>query len=270
MPSMRRSIHANGLETWHFDLGGGQVTAAITTRAGGASVGPYTHLNLGFHVGDAAQSVAANRQLVCEALGIDLLTVGDQQHSNRVRYVDQRLSGAGHDSAADAVDRLGVTDGLLTDIPGVALGIMVADCAPVVIYDPEHHALGVAHVGRGGAVTDVIGSLISEMQATFQSTPANLWAGVGPCIRADTYEINGQALEETRAAFDAHLLAPTSHGAATFDLRSAVLDRLVGHGVDPRQIEVDERTTTDDEALFSDRRARPCGRFMLVAALQDR
>jgi polyphenol oxidase len=268
---MRAVDHANGLVTWHFGFDGVDVLAAVTTRQGGVSRGPYAGLNLGYHVGDQPDRVAENRRRLCGALGVDALTVGDQQHRDRVAVVDAALAGAGHASAVDATSRLGVTDGLVTNLPGVVLTIMVADCAPVVLYDPEHRALGVAHVGRGGAVRDVLGAVIGTMSAEFGSRPAQLVVGVGPCIGAGAYEIDGPALDETVAAFGEELFRPTRPGAATFDLRSAVLERLVEHGVNGDRVEVDERTTTDDgQTLFSDRGERPCGRLMLVAALRPR
>jgi YfiH family protein len=268
---MRSVVHANGLSTWHFAFDGDDLLAAVTTRNGGVSTGPYAELNLGFHVGDQPERVAENRRRLCEALGVGTLTVCDQQHRDRVAIVDSALAGAGHNSAGDATARLGATDALVTGLPGVALTVMVADCAPVVLYDPEHRAVGVAHVGRGGAVRDVLGVAIRTMSTEFGSVPAQLHAGVGPCINSGAYEIDGTALEETRAVFAPALFRPTRDGAAAFDLRSAVLERLVEHGIRHARLEVDARTTTDSrDELFSDRAERPCGRFMLVAALRPR
>jgi copper oxidase (laccase) domain-containing protein len=128
-----RSVeHANGLVTWEFGFAGEDVLAAVTTRPGGVSTGPYAELNLGYHVGDEPNRVAENRRRVCEALRVDALTVCDQQHRDRVAIVDEALAGAGNDSADDAMRRLRATDGLVTNVPGVALTIMVADCAPVM------------------------------------------------------------------------------------------------------------------------------------------
>jgi hypothetical protein len=199
---MRWHEHSGGVRTWHFEMDGRGLLAAVTTRSGGVSAGPYASLNLAFHVADEAALVADNRRRLCQALGVAVLTVPDQQHGNRVVLVDESLSGAGHESSADAEVRLRATDALVTDRQGVALAIMVADCAPVVFHDPVHRSLGVAHVGRGGAVANVIGATVTAMTEAFGTVPSDVEVGVGPSIGQAHYEIGGVQLEQTRAAFD--------------------------------------------------------------------
>src|SRR4051794_12247375 len=132
---MRRRVHANGVVTWAFALDGPDVLAVATTRPGGVSEGAYASLNLGLHVGDDEAAVAENRRRLVEALDVSTIPVADQQHGTRVAVVDDGLAGAGFGSLADAEARLGATDALVTSVPGVALGILVADCAPVVLVD---------------------------------------------------------------------------------------------------------------------------------------
>jgi YfiH family protein len=261
-------VHANGVQTWPVDLGDG-VLAAVTTRHGGHSTGAYAGCNLAFHVGDDPAAVRANRALVCAALGVDRLTVADQQHGRTVAVVDEALAGAGHDSLEDAVARLPATDGLVTDVPGVALAVLVADCAPVVLHDPVRGALGVAHAGRRGVVLDVLGATIDALRERYGTAPGDLRAAVGPCIGPASYELGGAELEETSAALGDDLLVPTRPGHARFDLPTAVHRRLAESGVPADQVQgvaVDTFTATDD--LFSHRVERPCGRFALVAALR--
>lgn len=266
---MREQAHASGVRTWHFTIDGPAVLAAITTRHGGCSSGPFTGLNLGFHVGDDPDAVATNRALVCDALRVAQLTVADQQHGRRVAVIDSTLGGAGHGSLADSQARLGSIDALVTDVVGVALAVMVADCAPVVLHDPERGAIGVAHVGRNGAVLDVVAATVESMTERYGSRPGDLRAGVGPCVAPSHYEIGGAALDEVRAALGADFLVPTRPGHARFDLVGAVRRRLLDAGVDPARTELSAADTfgrgTD---LFSDRAERPCGRFMLVASLR--
>ncbi|HEX4082690.1 MAG TPA: polyphenol oxidase family protein [Acidimicrobiales bacterium] len=266
---MRKQSHARGLRTWHFALDGPGLVALTTTRHGGRSTGPYRGLNLGYHVGDDPDNVAANRGLLGDALGFESLTVADQQHGRRVTVVDDALVGAGYRSDADARDRLGETDGLVTDQPGVALAVLVADCGPVVLFDPVRRVLGVAHVGRRGAVLDVVGATVGVMTATFGTDPADVRAGIGPCIGRSSYEIGGPALDEVRQALGDDLLEPSRPGHARFDLVGAIRRRLAGTGVPDDHVEVagvDTFASTAD--VFSDRAVRPCGRFMLVAALR--
>lgn len=244
------------------------VDAWVTTRAGGTSTGPYSSLNLAFHVGDDPACVTGNRQALCDALGIDRLTVADQQHGARVAVVDGALVGAGHDSDTDARHRLPATDALVTDRPGVALAVLVADCAPVVLADPTRRVVAVAHAGRRGIVTDVLGATVRTMGQAFGSVAADLVAAIGPCIAGEHYEIAGDALHEVGTELGDELLTPTSAGRATFDLPQAVVRRLTDAGVRRDAVEpsgIDTAMATD--RLFSDRAERPCGRFMLVAQL---
>jgi len=255
--------------TWHFAFDGPGVLAAVTTRHGGTSTGPYSGLNLAYHVGDDPARVADNRRLLGDALGVGDVTVPDQQHGRRVAVVDDALAGAGYPSDDDARRQLPATDALVTDRPGVSLGVLMADCGPVVLFDPARRVLGVVHSGRRGTVLDVVGAAVATMHDRFGSDPADLLAGVGPCIGGDHYEIGGPALAETVDALGDRFLAPSRPGHARFDLPGAIRWRLLQAGVPAEGVEmagVDTFGATAD--LFSDRAARPCGRMLLVAALR--
>lgn len=245
------------------------MTAVVTTRHGGVSSGNYASLNLGDHVGDDHEAVLENRRLVAWALGVDRLTVPDQQHKNRVIRVSGTLSGRGHDGAADSADAFPATDALITDVPGTALTIMVADCAPVVLYDGACGAIGVAHCGRGGTVLGVLPKTIEAMGEAFGTAAPSLRVGIGPAIGADSYEIGDAEAAQVTAVFgDVGLLKPTRPGHATMDVIGALQLQLRQAGVPEANIYtmgIDTLTSTDE--FFSDRATRPCGRFMLAAVL---
>lgn len=237
------------------------------------STGPYASLNLGDHVGDDHEAVLENRRRLCAAIGADRLTVADQQHGARVAVIDAALAGRGHDGAADARAALPCTDAMVTCGTGIALATIVADCAPVVLYDPVLRAAGVAHCGRRGAVLGVLPATVRTMSDAFGCRPEDLLAGIGPAIGANSYEIgNAEAAQVTEAfglaAASAGLLTPTRPGHCTFDLVAALRIQLRHAGVDDGNVHamgVDTRTSTAD--FFSDRAVRPCGRFMAVALL---
>ena len=264
------SLRPFPFNTGPFDSG--RVTAVVTTRHGGVSTGPYASLNLGGHVGDDPTAVTENRRRLAAELGVARLTIADQRHTARVAVVDGRLAGRGHDGAADATAALAATDAMITDVPGAALAILVADCAPVVLYDPVRRAAGVAHSGRVGTVKGVIPETIKAMAATYGSDPGDLLIGIGPAIGAASYEIGAAEAAEVTAAFGegTRLLAPTRPGHAAFDLTAAIRAQLRAAGVPAASVHdmaVDTRTSTGD--FFSDRAARPCGRFAAVAVLRD-
>lgn len=256
-----------------FAFHGNGVTAVVSTRHGGVSTGAYASLNLGDHVGDDHEAVLENRRRLCAALGVDRLTVGDQQHGARVAVIGHALAGRGHAGAADARDALPDTDAMVTSVPGVALATIVADCAPVVLFDAGRRAVGVAHCGRRGAVLGTLPATLREMRKAFGCRPQDLLAGIGPSIGAASYEIGNAEAAQVTAAFGEpvasdSLLRPTRPGHCTFDVVAALRIQLREAGIDEANVHdmgVDTRTSTAD--FFSDRAARPCGRFMAVALL---
>jgi polyphenol oxidase len=253
-----------------FPFHGDEVAAVVSTRHGGVSTGSYESLNLGDHVGDDHEAVLENRRRLCAELGVDRLTVADQQHRARVAIIDAGLAGRGHESVADSVGAFPATDAMVTNLPGAALTIMVADCAPVVLFDPDRRAIGVAHCGRGGAVLGVLRATIETMRCTFGSAPESMLVGIGPAIGPESYEIGeSQATEITAAFGNAGLLTPTRPGHWTFDVVGALRSQLREADVKDENVHamgVDTRTATEE--FFSDRAVRPCGRFMAVAVLR--
>ena len=255
-----------------FPFHGDGVTAIVSTRHGGVSTGVYASLNLGDHVGDDPEAVLENRRRLAAALGVDRLTVADQQHGARVAVIDAALAGRGHAGGADARAALPATDAMVTDLPGVALATIVADCAPVVLFDPARRVAGVAHCGRKGAVLGVLPRTVETMRGRFGCRAEDLLAGIGPAIGADSYEIGDAEAAQVAVAFGAAgargLLRPTRPGHAMFDLVAALRVQLREAGIEDRNVHamgVDTRASTED--FFSDRAARPCGRFMAVTVL---
>ena len=260
-----------GLQLRPFPFTGDGVTAVVSTRHGGVSTGPYDSLNLGGHVGDDPEAVAENRRRLAVALGVQRLTVADQRHTATVAVVDGGLAGRGHDGVADSAAAFPATDAMITNLAGVALTVLVADCAPVVLYDPVRRAIGVAHSGRVGTVHGAVPETVAAMTAMFGSVPENLLIGIGPAIGAASYEIGPTEASQVMTVFGAEgtqLLTPTRPGHATFDLAGAIRCQLRAAGVptgNVHDLAIDTRMSTDD--FFSDRAARPCGRFAAVALL---
>jgi len=255
-----------------FPFHGDGVTAVVTTRHGGVSAGPYDSLNLGGHVGDDPKAVAENRNRLAAALGVDRVTFADQKHTDRIAVVDGAAASRGHDGAADAATAFPATDAMITNLRGVALAILVADCAPVVLYDPARQAIGVAHSGRVGTLKGIVPKTIAAMTNTFGSSPEDLLIGIGPTIGAASYEIGAAEAAEVTAAFGPEakqLLTENRPGHALFDLPGAIRQQLHAAGIPSANVHnlaIDTRQSTD--TFFSDRAARPCGRFAAVARLR--
>src|SRR5258707_14963117 len=161
-------IRANTLA----DLSG--VQHRFFTRQGGVSAGLYSSLNCGYGSDDAAENVRENRRRAAacfERAAADLLTV-HQIHSTDVLMVGaERWTSPGAPRA----------DALVTDRPGVVLGVLAADCAPVLLADPEARVIGAAHAGWKGALAGVGEATVSAMEK-LGARPQRFQPPSGPCI----------------------------------------------------------------------------------------
>jgi YfiH family protein len=249
-----------------------EVDALVTTRRGGVSRGSYESLNLGLHVGDNEADVLENRRRAAGALGVGLgdLVFCEQAHGRQVRVVTRDDRGKG---AYDRADAIQATDALVTAEPDVALVVMVADCVPIVVYDPVRHVLACVHAGWRGTVARVCEVTVQAM-ACLGSRPEDLIAGMGPAISPDRYQVGAEVKEAANEALGPHVadvLRPDSSGKWLFDLWQANRLVLEESGVRARNIHV-ARTPTGSGAglFFSDREMRPCGRFAAIARLRPR
>lgn len=235
------------------------IVHGFTTRAGGVSGPPFDSLNLTASRGDELAAVAENRQRVREALGLAVLALADQVHGRRVLRVDEAsgeaLRGSGGGSWV-----VGEGDALMTDRPGIGLVAQAADCAPVLIADPDRPAVAAVHSGWRGAVADVAGAAVDALAARYGSRPERLLVAIGPSISRPNYRVGPDVLAAFREAFgelDESLIGPIdAEGGATLDVPEAVRRRLVAAGVLAANIERLPYCTYADARFYSSRRAR--------------
>jgi polyphenol oxidase len=253
-------------------LDGQGVEACVTTRSGGVSTGPYASLNLGLHVGDDPTAVVENRRRAAAAIGcsLDDLVFARQVHGREVAVVTADDRGSGARGDAGAVE----ADGLVTTSPEVGLAIMVADCVPLVLVDPGAGVLAVVHAGWRGTVARVAEAAVEAM-AALGADPGAVLAGIGPAIPADRYQVGDEVAGAARACFAGDprgtdgVLRPDGTGRWTFDLWAANHRVLTAAGVPAEGIEVAAVGTGGDGPFFSDRAARPCGRFAVLVRLRS-
>ncbi|WP_432458099.1 polyphenol oxidase family protein [Cellulomonas iranensis] len=248
---------ADDVELAVVPLGPG-VLAGFTSRAGGASAGPWAGLNLGSAVGDDPRVVARNRHAVAQRLGAPLV-LATQVHGADV----VRVGPGGLDPEVRA-------DALVTTATGVALGVYVADCAPVLLADPVARVVAAVHAGRPGLVAGVLQAAVAEMVA-LGADPGRTRAAVGPCIAAASYEVPA-AMRDAVAARVPAAAGMTAAGTPAVDLAAGVVAVLAACGVG--DVHVDGRDTYGDAALYSHRRsvherAPATGRFAGVVRLVD-
>jgi len=163
-------------------------------------------------------------------------------------------------------------DALITDEPGCALTMNYADCTPIFLLDPMRQAIGLGHAGWKGAVVDLPGAMVRAMQQQFGSHPADLRAGIGPCISWANYEVDEPLVSEVKAAFadwETLLMKPAGkeNGRYHFDLAEANRHNLLRAGV--QQIELSGFCTADRTDLFFSHRAEKgkTGRFGTIFVL---
>ncbi len=157
----------------------------------------------------------------------------------------------------------------MTAEPGVALVILVADCAPLVLVDPLARVLAVVHAGWRGTTARVAEAALETM-TRLGAAPHRVVAGIGPAIGPDRYQVGPEVAEAVTTAF-AHpdgLLRADGTGRWTFDLWAANHRTLVEAGVPPAQIHLAAVATGGDGPFFSDRDQRPCGRFGILARIR--
>lgn len=253
-----------------------RVAALVSTRTGGVSTGAYASLNLGLHVDDSDASVVTNRRRFFSTydLPLEASVWCRQVHKATVAVVDgDEFLGRG---AYDLESALAGSDAVVTDRPGVPLVVMLADCVPVALYDPEHHACGLAHAGWGGTVERIASATVATMTERFGSDPARLLAAVGPSIGPDRYEVGEDVITSVIEAYPAHaarLLRPAPDGKALLDLWEANATDLELAGVPRDSIDVAQRSTVDELDLFYSHRFETgpgvahTGRFITTVCL---
>jgi polyphenol oxidase len=248
------------------------VDVMVTTRQGGVSSGPYASLNLGLHVGDMPGNVLENRRRAAAALHADPgdLVFCEQAHGRRTRVITASDRGRGTRSVTDAI---AATDVLVTRDVGVILTVMVADCVPIVLYDPFAHVLACVHAGWRGTVMRVGEAAVTSMRS-LGSEPENVIVGLGPAAAPDRYQVGPDVVEAADRGLGERAreaIRPDGTGRWLFDLWTANRIVLTEAGVPDEGIHVAQIATGSDPGLFfSDREIRPCGRFAAMARLRAR
>ncbi|GER06273.1 laccase domain protein [Iodidimonas muriae] len=215
-------------------------------RRGGVSSGPYESLNAGRGSDDDGAAVLENRRRICATVGGAALATPYQIHSAIAHY-----AGADFDSANPPR-----CDALVTDQPGLVVGIVTSDCAPVLLVDPMAGIVAACHAGWRGAVSGIVAATVSEMEK-HGARSDRIIAAIGPAIAQASYEVGDEVRQAFQAVdpFFANFFAKgVRAGAFQFDLEGAVAGQLARAGVsqvEPLGID----TYCDKNAYFSYRRS---------------
>ena len=216
------------------------------TRRGGVSQGIYASLNCGLGSGDQPAAVRENRARVAAHLNALALVTAHQAHSS-IAVVAEEAWGPNARPSGDAI---------VTKRRGLAVGVLAADCAPVLIADPRAGVVAAAHAGWRGGIAGIVEAAIAAMEELGASKPHMLGA-VGPCIGQAAYEVGEDLQREflMRDAESARFFSTPRAGARPhFDLSGYVALRLQRAGVAAEAIDL--CTFADPDRFFSYRRAQ--------------
>ena len=243
------------------------VVHGFSTRLGGVSEGIYESLNLSFSRGDDAARVLENYRRASAYFGTvpECIITVDQQHTGRVVRVDETNAGEGVVRERSIPE----ADGMVTDVPGLLLSTFHADCTPIFLVDPVRRAIGLVHSGWRGTKARIARNAIRKMAEDFGSRPQDLFAGIGPSICRDCYEIGEEVAEELAADF-AMALRKRESGKWDFDLFAANRAVLLDSGVLASRISVSGICTCENAGLLFSHRATQGQRGNLAAFLMLR
>jgi len=210
----------------------------FTDRHGGVSGGNYGSFNLGDHVADAPDAVAANRKVVTDQFGPTQYM--NQVHGNRVAVIEE------------VTDEIPTADALITGIPGITLAVMVADCIPLLLT--SKYSVAAVHVGRKGLVNRVAEKSIEILR---EISDQEITATIGPAICGKCYEVSQDIFDEVVKNHPA-TASQTHSGTPALDLVAGLISDLHDLGIE--KITNQTRCTFEDEDLFSYRRSAVTGR----------
>lgn len=248
-------------------------------RHGGNSDGLFASLNCSRYVGDTTEAVSANFDVVRKSLRnhanndatgsknyLPIFTL-KQVHSNLCLEISE--SENGELNISEDKYALQEADALVTKVPGIAIGIYTADCAPVLFYDPVQSVIGAAHAGWEGALLGVLASTVNKMRE-LGCDPKNIRAAIGPCAGVESYEVDETFMLRFSGSGDCFQIV---NHRLHFDLSKFCVKKLLSSGLQNSNVEVlGIDTCANPDKYFSYRVARKnsagvCGRQISVIGI---
>ena len=234
-----------------------RLIAAESTRHGGISPAPFSSLNLGINTPDDPTNVEENRRRFFSAIGAGMSQFASayQVHGAEILYTSEQGRFDGYDA-------------LITDQPGLLIGVTVADCVPVLVYDAEHQAVAAIHAGWRGTVGGIVSKTLAAMQQRFGTLPDHCYAYVGTCIDECAFEVGPEVADQFASDFKrAELIT----GKSYIDLKAANARLLTDFGIPLAQVEISPFSTVlHNDDYFSYRAEQgQTGRMLAVVGLRN-
>ncbi len=228
------------------------VQTLFTDRRGGFSAPPYDTFNLALHVGDDPDAVGRNRALLERRIGAEKIVWMEQIHGDSVRRV-----------ATPTPDTVSACDALVTDRPGIALAVMVADCIPLLLFDRSRGVVAAVHAGRNGTFLRIAQKSVEAMKRLFGCSPADIAACMGPSIGPCCYEIGEDLAALVKKSFGREFMK-----GRYLDLAALNAAQLEEAGLERSKIAMPPLCTRCSPDHFSYRREGETGRFAGVVWLE--
>jgi len=233
------------------------LVALQTTRHGGISPKPFDSLNLGTNTGDDPSNILLNRKLLCRSIGIDpvSLVTAEQVHGIKIFHATTGGQYSGYDA-------------FITNQKDLFLGILTADCFPVLIYDRKNKAAGAAHAGWKGAAENISGMTVEAMKKQFGTSPSDCLVWIGTGISGKEYEVG----REVASRFDSRYLNPSRDGRFLLDLASVNLDQMLETGIPPASVATSPFCTVRNNSDFFSYRKQggTTGRMISLIGLRSK
>jgi hypothetical protein len=228
---------------------------ASSLRTGGYSKGAFNSLNLGLSTGDDITDIKRNRLKFFKSFKFSAkqLAIAHQVHSNHISIVKKPGMYA-------------QTDALITNIPGLILSVLTADCFPILMYDPVKNVCAVVHSGWRGTSLNITGKTVKTLIEKFGSNPKSIIAAIGAGIQQSSYQVD----PVTAGNFDKKYLLADGPRHYRLDIQQNIITQLLDKGIEKENIEVDGRCTFQESALFYSYRrdGKLSGRMMSIIGIK--
>ena len=226
---------------------GSNVVAGFTTRHEGVSRPPYNSLNLGLNTDDSIHNVQGNRSILARAFGTSLeqlLTV-TQVHGTDILVVDSPNQDVTHFFKIEC-------DGIITNQAGIMIGVGIADCVPIILFDPVKRVAAALHAGWKGTAAGIVRKGIAAMADDFGSRTGDIVAAIGPAIGPCCYEVDGpvhSAFANDKEIWN-QVSSETSKEKWKLDLAAAVRLQLIDCGLAAEKMETSQQCVCCTQELF--------------------
>ncbi|HPH45411.1 MAG TPA: peptidoglycan editing factor PgeF [Chryseolinea sp.] len=258
---MNKSLVKN-LHLWQFDslANDPSVKHFVTDRKSGKGEKEF---NLSYSSVPDRNEVHQNRMMLADAMGINESCLYFPSQVHKTKIVNVKRSTSKYDVLE--------TDALITDVKGICIAVMSADCVPILLYDFKNKAVGAVHSGWRGTVAKILEKTLQEMKLKFGTEGKDLVACIGPSVCQDSYEVGEEVVMEVTKAFgyESGLMVTQPNNKAKLDLWLANKIQLLEFGVDASRIEVSDLCSVKNNSHFFSARKGDGGRYAAGIMLTD-